>query len=582
MGIPVGAKNLFPSNIQGLPTWFKVRVHPQGYVANRDQIDLKLALNPETLISDFEDLKKRAQKSPDHRFYFLYNSQMLKTEQDLEQGTLPNLLTMGLPIKSWVDELKPSPKLKRYLSSLAGVGFLAGLVSLEEEICCEVLADQLFQKPKEIVELNRACFLRGFAEGSYQRNQLDFQLKAKRVDQNSDLELQWIVDGNSASALGLLHGGASVAAWYPITPSSSLVESFESYARENFSGQVAVLQAEDELASLAVVAGAGWAGARAFTATSGPGLSLMAETAGFMYFAEIPGVLWNVQRVGPSTGLPTRTLQGDVLSAAYLSHGDTKHVLLIPGTVEECFEFGILSLELADSLQTLVIVLSDLDLGMNLWMTRAFDFSPRALSRGKTLSAQQIEELGQFSRYADPDGDGISPRTIPGNPSPRAAYFTRGTGHDPKSGYSERPEVYEALMKKLERKWETAKTLTPKPIVNQKAGVKRTLLAYGSTRQILPELLHELKSKGLGEFNTCEIKGFPFCTNTTESFLSQQELIFVIEQNRDAQMRTLILAECGERISTKSLVPVLSFRGESISVDHVLEQIEEGVRHYGV
>jgi 2-oxoglutarate ferredoxin oxidoreductase subunit alpha len=392
-----------------------------------------------------------------------------------------------------------------------------------------------------------------------------------------------MIDGNAAGALGLMFGGAGFASWYPITPSTSLMENFirysEKYRRDAKGARtVGIVQAEDELAAICMVLGAGWAGTRSFTATSGPGISLMGETAGFAYYAEIPSVIWNVQRVGPSTGMPTRTAQGDLLQCAYLSQGDTKHVLLFPGSVKECFEFGQTCLDLAERLQTLVMVMSDLDLGMNLWMSDDFDYPTKPLDRGKVLSAEELEKLPHFYRYEDRDGDGIAHRTLPGTRSDKAAYFTRGSGHNAKAGYTEKSDEYREIVDRLAKKFETAKTLVPKPVVtgpvtNGKPA-KVGVIAFGTSDYAMLEARSHMMAKGL-ETDYMRLRAFPFC-DEVKKFIETHERVYVIDQNRDGQMCALLREEFGSQgvdVSAMKLRSVRHYDGTPITAEAILEPI---------
>jgi 2-oxoglutarate ferredoxin oxidoreductase subunit alpha len=451
MGLPVGGKNLFPSNIQGLPTWFSIRVNPQGFVGRKSHSDILVSMNPSTLLEDVKNLSAGG--------VLIYNSDAGAYEAP--EGS--NIMVLPVPFKKLAAPATDSVKLRKLLINMVYVGLLAELLGIEASCLESAVADQ-FAGKESVIGINTKAIEAGQVYAREHLASLDFPYRLKYLGSVNQDKI--LIDGNSASALGLVFGGCSFVSWYPITPSSSLVETFEAYARQyrrDAAGKAnyAVVQAEDELAAISMVLGAGWAGARAMTSTSGPGISLMAEAAGLAYYAEIPAVIWDVQRVGPSTGLPTRTLQGDVLSAHTLSHGDGRHVVLFPASVGECFEFGQLSLDLAEQLQTLVFVLSDLDLGMNFHMAPRFEPPSKPFQRGKVLGKEDLEKRQAFARYADEDGDGIPYRTLPGTAHPLAAYFTRGTGHDTEARYSESPEDYRRNMDRLMRKWETARHLVP-------------------------------------------------------------------------------------------------------------------------
>jgi 2-oxoglutarate ferredoxin oxidoreductase subunit alpha len=420
------------------------------------------------------------------------------------------------------------------------VGVLAEMLGIPDDILQKTIADQ-FNNKKSVVDLNVAAALVG---REYYKTQIKLASLWK-LESRQHNKGKILIDGNTAAGLGSVFAGCSFASWYPITPSSSLAESFESYCQKlrktsNDENNFSVIQAEDELSAITMVAGAGWAGARAMTATSGPGISLMAETAGLMYFAEIPGVVWNVQRAGPSTGLPTRTLQGDVLACAQLSHGDTQHPMLLPSTPEECFSMAQTAFDLAERLQTLVFVLSDLDLGMNQWITNDFTYSQKPFDRGKVLSAEALEKAQKFNRYKDLDGDGIPYRTLPGTEHNLAGYFTRGTGHDESAKYTENADVFQKLLERLNKKWQTAKTLVPEPVIDIQTS-SLGLIAYGSTDSSIRELRDMLLDKGV-KTSYLRLKAFPF-TASVENYLKTHEKIVVLEQNRDGQMRKLLLQE---------------------------------------
>ncbi len=559
MGIPVGGKNLFPSNIQGLPTWFSIRANEQGFTSRKELADIVVALNPVTAADD-----QRLLKSGGVLF--------LADDVRLEDGVIrKDISTVRVPFKKIVGPVTDSPKLKKLLVNMTYVGLLAELLSIPQDTLEAVVSHQFGDK-KNVIDSNLKAIEAG---RSYVRENLtDFEFGYKAETRAGQNENRILIDGNTASAAGLVFGGCTFVAWYPITPSSSVVESFielaeqyrvEADGKRNF----AVVQAEDELASIAMVAGAGWAGARALTATSGPGLSLMAETAGLAYFAEVPAVIWDVQRVGPSTGLPTRTMQGDLASAYYLSHGDTKHVVLLPGNVAECFEFGQVALDLAERLQTLVIVLSDLDIGMNLHGTERFQYPTKPMDRGKVLDEAALSEVKEFKRYKDVDGDGIPYRTLTGNQHPKSGYFTRGTGHNEAGHYSEKPQDFAAKLDRLNKKHETAATLVPQPVVDYQPGIKVGLLIYGSTSEAACELRYMLQSKGVVA-NCMRLRALPLGAEV-ESYLDNHDRVFVIEQNRDGQLMSILRAEMPQYWS--KCISILRYDGMPMDPQNLCNQI---------
>lgn len=562
MGIPVGAKNLFPSNIAGLPTWFTIRANEEGFTARKRFADIVVAMNPATAIEDQKLVK-------DGGFFFL-NAEVKLAEHQIRPGI--NLITV--PFRDLVQPLSDSVKLRKMLINMVYVGLLAELLKIPDEVLNDVV-DHHFNDKEAVVELNRKAIFSGRTYARDNFGALIFPFVSRMNPGGNEGRI--MIDGNTAAGMGLVFGGCTFVAWYPITPSSSLVESFIEFAEKyrtqpDGTRDYAVVQAEDELASISMVVGAGWAGARAVTATSGPGLSLMAEAAGLAYYAEIPSVIWDVQRVGPSTGLPTRTMQGDLIASYYLSHGDTKHVVLLPGTTAECFSFAQTALDLAETLQTLIIVLSDLDLGMNLHIGPRFKYPEQPMTRGKVLDAEALEKVEKFKRYEDVDGDGIAYRTLTGTAHPEAAYFTRGTGHDEAGGYSENPEVYKKNMLRLLRKFETAKGLVPKPVQDSRANIRIGLVVYGTTHEAVSEARFLLQQQGI-DTNCLRIRALPFCAEV-EEFLHNHERIYVIEQNRDAQMLTLIRAEMPQ--FWQKCHSVLHFDGLPIDADTVVEQILSG------
>jgi 2-oxoglutarate ferredoxin oxidoreductase subunit alpha len=525
MGIPVSGKNLFPSNIAGLPTWYTIRASKHGYVARKKEIDIAIAMNPETAREDILSLPAGA--------VAIYD-EMLNLQQYREDVTC-----YPVPFDKLTAAACPEAKLRKLVRNMVYVGVVAQLLQMDMA-CVERELRKQFAKKQRAADLNWDAVQAGYDYAAQSLPKRDpFVLERMHATDG-----KIIIDGNAAAALGAMFAGVTVVTWYPITPSSSVIEQLIDYMRKyrvdaDGKSTFAIMQAEDELAAIGAVIGAGWAGARSMTATSGPGISLMAEFAGLGYFSEIPGVIFDIQRVGPSTGMPTRTMQGDLLSVAYLSHGDTKHVMLLPGSVQECFEFAMAAFDLSERLQTPVFVLSDLDLGMNNWMSDPFGYPEKPIDRGKVLTAEQLEKAGGFARYRDVDGDAIPYRTLPGTNHPLAAYFTRGSGHNEKGQYSERPDDYEALMQRLTRKFETARTLVPAPVVVQAGKSKIGIIAFGTSDFAVGESRDQLLKEYGVETDYLRLRAFPF-TRSVHDFIAQHERVYVVEQNRDAQMLSLL------------------------------------------
>jgi 2-oxoglutarate ferredoxin oxidoreductase subunit alpha len=560
MGVPVATRNIFPSNIQGLPTWFEVRVNEKGYLGRREGVDIMVAMNAETYAEDVASLNPGG-------FLVYDNSKPLA--QSLRR---PDIHEIGIPLSSLLLPQFSDIKQRGLFKNVTYLGALAALLNIEFEVITGMVATQNKGKDEMIQpNINALEIGRRYAQDYLQ---CPLPLQVKRTDQLGD---KIMIDGNTAGALGALYGGATVCAWYPITPSTSVAEAFEKYANqlriEPKSGErkFAIVQAEDELAAIGIVIGAAWNGARSFTATSGPGISLMSEFFGLAYFAEIPAVIFDVQRSGPSTGMPTRTQQSDLLSAAYASHGDTKHVLLLPSTPKECFEFGADALDLADRLQTPIIVMSDLELGMNDSLSEPLTWDDdRQYDRGKVLDAKTLDELPRFGRYLDVDGDGIGYRTYPGTHPEKGAFFTRGTSRDEYAAYTESPEVYERNMERLSRKWATAAQMVPTAEI-QSSGQRGGILFFGTSALPMAEALDMLGEEGI-HLDTIRIRAFPFGKEVYE-FFANHDLIFVVEQNRDAQMKTLLTTE-GE-LDPARLISVLYFGGLSISADTIQAQVSD-------
>jgi 2-oxoglutarate ferredoxin oxidoreductase subunit alpha len=524
MGVPVSGKNLFPSNIAGLPTWYTIRASKDGFIARKKEIDVLVAMNPETAQDDVRALAPGA--------VAVYDAPLaLDRLRD-------DLVFYAVPFDRIVEPVTGDAKLRKLLRNMAYVGVLARLLSIELAEVEAAIARQ-FGKKAKARDLNLAAARAGFDHAAALEKRDPFAIR--RMDATRG---KIMIDGNSACALGAMFAGVTVVTWYPITPSSSLVETLIGYLRRFRVGPdgkatYAVVQAEDELAAMGMVLGASWAGARAMTATSGPGISLMSEFAGLGYYAELPAVVFDVQRVGPSTGLPTRTAQGDVLSTAFLSHGDTQHVLLFPGSVEECFSMAGDAFDLAERLQTPVFVLTDLDLGMNVWMADPFPYPERPLDRGKVLSKEDLDRLGGFARYRDVDGDGIGWRTLPGTDHPKAAYFTRGTGHDDAAAYSESPVTFERNMERLARKLETARSLVPAPELHGGGNARVGLLAYGSSHPAIVEARTQLeRERGLAT-DYLRVRAYPF-SRAVHDFVERHDRVYVVEQNRDGQLAALL------------------------------------------
>jgi 2-oxoglutarate ferredoxin oxidoreductase subunit alpha len=535
MGVPVSGKNLFPSNIAGLPTWYTVRASKDGFIARKKEIDVLVAMNPETAREDVLALAPGAA--------VVYDAPLALSE------VRQDLVFYPVAFDGIVAPITTDAKLRKLLRNMAYVGVLARLLSIEmAEV--EAAIGKHFGKKAKARELNVAAARAGFEHAAAIEKKDPFSIR--RMDATRG---KMIVDGNAACAIGAMFAGVTVVTWYPITPSSSLVETLITYLKKYRIGPdgkatYAVVQAEDELSAVGMVLGAGWAGARAMTATAGPGVSLMSEFAGLAYYAEIPGVIFDVQRVGPSTGLPTRTAQGDVLSTAFLSHGDTQHVLLFPGTVEECFTMAVDAFDLAERLQTPIFVLTDLDLGMNVWMSDPFPYPERPLDRGKVLSKADLDRLGGFARYKDVDGDGIGWRTLPGTDHPKASYFTRGTGHDENAAYSESAVVFERNMERLARKLETARSLVPAPERHGGGDAKVGIIAYGSSHHAIVETRVQLaKERGI-ETDYLRVRGYPFAREV-HAFVERHERVYVVEQNRDAQLAALLQLDLAPELAPR-------------------------------
>ncbi len=557
MGIPISGKNLFPSNIAGLPTWFTIRVCKDGYVARKKQIDVLVAMNPETAREDTESLEA---------------GRVVVYEGKLNLSRLrDDLIYYPIPFAQLAAEILRQPRLRKLVANMIYVGSVAELLSIEMHEVESAIA-QWFKNKQKAIDFNIKAAHLG---AQYVRDNLPKrdQFRVERLNENQG---KIIIDGNSACALGCVFAGATVATWYPITPSSSLCETLTNYMQrfridpETGKATFAIVQAEDELAALGMAIGAGWAGARAMTATSGPGISLMAEFTGFAYFAEIPCVIFDIQRVGPSTGLPTRTSQADVFSLYYLSHGDTKHVVLFPANMRECFKLSMQAFDLADRLQQPVFIASDLDLGMNNWMSDPFEYPDKPLDRGKVLTAEDLEKLGKFSRYHDVDGDGIPYRTLPGTPHPLAAYFTRGSGHDEHARYSERPEDYQSTMDRLALKYETARKFVPEPVLESVNKTEVGIIAYGSTDEAMKECQAQLGQEYGVKTSYLRIRALPF-TSHIKKFVAHCKHVYVVEQNRHGQMGDLIKLEVGSDVG--KIRKILHYSGLPVDARSITDKI---------
>ncbi len=562
MGIPVSGKNVFPSNIQGLPTWYTIRVNKDGWLARIERDDIVVAMNPTTFQRDMEKLV------PGGVVFYA---------DDIKQPiTRKDIIAYPMPVKSLIRQAEVPANLRDYVANMVYVGVLAQMLSIDLDAICKALEFH-FHGKRTPVESNYNVIK---AAADWAAENLVKQ-DAYRVEQMDATKDYIMADGNTAAALGALYGGLQFAAWYPITPASSLAESILEYVpklrKDPVSGKntCVVVQAEDELAAIGMAVGAGWAGLRSMTSTAGPGFSLMTEYLGLAYFAEIPVVMWDVQRVGPSTGLPTRTAQGDITMAYFNSHGDSNFVILFPGSINECFEFGWKALDVAERLQTPVLVMSDLDMGMNQWMTEPFRYPDTPMDRGKILWEAELEEMiqkldGNWGRYLDVDGDGIPYRTLPGNRSPNAAYFTRGTGHDEFAKYSEEPDVWEDNLNRLAKKFETAKQYVPAPILKKMDGAKVGIISIGSADLAVEEARHYLNMEGIPT-DYIRVRAVPF-TQDVEDFIREHDRVYVVELNRDGQLRQLLLVNMPEELAVK-LVKVAHTDGMPLSASWVKQAI---------
>ncbi|HEX8566023.1 MAG TPA: 2-oxoacid:acceptor oxidoreductase subunit alpha [Pyrinomonadaceae bacterium] len=561
MGVPATPKNIFPSNIQGLPTWYEVRVSEKGYLGRREGIDLMVAVNPQSMLKDVASVKPGG--------YFLYDS----TKPLHAQFIREDINYIGIPMTALCNDAFTDPRQRQLFKNIVYVGALSALFEIEFNVLEELLGEQ-FKGKEKLIEPNIKALKMGV---DYVQKHFEYPLNI-RVARRDLLRDSILISGNTACALGAIYAGATVAAWYPITPSTSVVDAFAKYAnklridKETGKKNYAIVQAEDELAAIGMVIGASWNGARSFTSTSGPGVSLMNEFLGLAYFAEIPTVLIDVQRTGPSTGMPTRTQQSDLLLAAYASHGDTKHVLLFPASPKECFEMTADCFDLAEMLQTPVILMTDLDLGMNEHITPPLEWDDDGVyNRGKVFDAAELEKIEKYGRYLDVDGDGIPYRTIPGTHETRGAFVTRGSSRDEYAVYTEDGLAYQRNVDRLLKKWQTAKEMVPAPeFYQQENSSPLGVLFFGTSTYAAAEAIELLKQEGIS-LDAMRLKAFPFGREFVD-FVASHEKIFVIEQNRDAQFKSLMMIELG--VNPAKLVSVLNYDGTPITADNILQQIK--------
>jgi len=560
MGIPVVGKNYFPSNIQGLPTWYEIRVTGDGYQARSNRVDLMVAMNAQTYARDLDELAPGG--------WLVYDSTWPRSKLlDRDDVTV-----LGIPLSRMCNESFDGARARILMKNIAYVGAVAALLDIDLNTITTMLEETFASKP-HLIDSNMTAIRLGY-DYATDNFVCPLPMKVEAMDRTKG---HIIVDGNTAAGLGCLYAGATVGAWYPITPSTSLMDAFRSFCskyrvdEESGKRTYCIIQAEDELAAIGMVLGASWNGARSFTPTSGPGISLMSEFLGFAYYAELPAVVFNVQRTGPSTGMPTRTQQADILSCAYASHGDTKHVLLFPGDPAECFTMAQDAFDLTERLQTPVMVLSDLDIGMNDWMVPDFEYDDsRIPDRGKVLSADDLENMEKFYRYLDVDGDGIPYRTLPGQ-HPKGSFFTRGSGHTKYGDYTENSGDYQDVVDRLLLKWETARSIVPEPEIHHSKFNKAAILSVGSSDGACKEALDRLSAEKIS-LNYCRVRGFPFSDSVRE-FIEQHDVVYVVEQNRDAQLRTLLMLDCDA--DPKKLVSVLHYNGLSLNAEFVVQRVLE-------
>ena len=563
MGIPMSPHNIFPSNIQGLPTWYEVRISEDGYLGRRDNVDLLIAMNEQTIKEDINDVVPGG--------YVLYDSSKAMANALVRE----NVNYLPIPLKEICLHEFANPAQRQLFKNIVYIGALAAFLKIDFKILTSMVSDQFRGKEKLILPNIHALELgHQYAIDNFK---CPLRLQLKRSNKNKG---KILMDGNTAVGLGCVYGGATIASWYPLTPSTSVVDSFNKYCKRlridpgTGKKKYSIIQAEDELAAIGIAIGAGWNGARAFTASSGPGVSLMQEFLGLAYFSEVPLVLFNIQRVGPSTGMPTRTQQGDLLSCAYASHGDTKHILLFPATPKECFQHAADSFDIADRLQTPVIVMSDLELGMNeqICDQLVWDDS-RIYDRGKVLTSEQLEEIEDYGRYQDVDADGIPYRTYPGTNANKGSYFTRGSSHDANAAYTEDGNVYAEVMDRLARKFRTALNYLPEPEISDMKKQKLGMVFIGSTNIVIQEVLDNLGKKGI-HLDTMRIKAFPF-HKSVKTFIDNHELVYVIDQNRDSQLKSLLKLE--SNINEEKMYSIANYNGVLITAGYIEQAILESM-----
>jgi 2-oxoglutarate ferredoxin oxidoreductase subunit alpha len=558
MGIPVSGKNVFPSNIQGLPTWYEIRVNGDGYTARTPDFDLVVAMNPATYERDIAEVRSGG--------WLLHDSSW-----PLDHALLRDDITfVGIPLGRMCVEAFAGSRERTLMKNIAYAGALAALLDIDMQVIGDSIRAEFAKKPK-LIDSNFTALHLGY-DYARQHFACPLPIRLERMDATRGHVL---LDGNTAAGLGCVYAGATVGAWYPITPSTSLMDAFARFCAryrtdaETGERRYAIVQAEDELAAAGIAIGAGWAGARAFTPTAGPGISLMGEFIGLAYYAEIPAVFFDVQRTGPSTGMPTRTQQGDLLSIAYASHGDTKHVALFPADPAECFTCAVQAFDLAERFQTPVFVVSDLDIGMNDWMVPKLEWDDSYRpDRGEVLTAEQLESIQKFSRYLDVDGDGVAPRSLPGV-HPKGAYFTRGSGHDRHAAYTEDAAAYQEVVDRLTVKLRTAADAVPAPEVRLRDGAEAGIVALGGTHRAVLEAVDRLAAEGIA-LDYLRIRAFPFC-DAVGDFLRSHERIFVVEQNRDGQLRSLLQIETG--VAGDRLLSIRDYGGVPLSAKRVVEGV---------
>jgi 2-oxoglutarate ferredoxin oxidoreductase subunit alpha len=559
MGVPVSGKNLFPSNIAGLPTWFTIRASRHGYIGRKKEIDFLVAMNPETAIEDVDEL------SPGGAV--VYDEPLKLNARRSDLSFYP------VPFDKLVGPVCPEPKLRKLVRNMLYDGVVAWVLGIDMEEIRKALFKQFGPKKQKAAEMNWKAVLAG---EEYARNNL-VKTDRCRIERMNATAGKIIIDGNAAAAMGCMFAGVTVVTWYPITPSSSLVETLASYMKrhrmdpETGKATFAIVQAEDELAAIGMVIGASWAGARAMTATAGPGISLMSEFVGLAYYAEIPAVIWDIQRVGPSTGLPTRTQQCDVLKNAVLSHGDTRHPVLFPSSPGECFTMATTAFDLAEDFQTPVFVNSDLDLGMNNWMADAFEYPEAVQHRGKVLSKEDLDRLGSFARYADVDGNGVGWRTLPGTAHPSAAYFTRGSGHNEKAGYTEKPVDYVANVDRLSHKFNSIRAAVPPPVLDAREGARIGIVYCGTSIYGCEESRDQLRAESGIETSSLRLRAYPF-NRDLEDFIERHERVYVVDQNRDAQLLGLMRLDLDPRFVAK-LRSIRHYNGLPLDARSVTDEV---------